>query len=423
MLRRLLITAVVAAGLLFVPARAQTAARVPLVLISLDGWRWDYHTRTSLPNLRSLIARGVRADGLIPSFPTKTFPNHYTLVTGLYPGHHGIVSNTIWDPETRRTFNMDTRAEVADPMWWGGEPLWNTVRKALGKAATYFWPGSEAPIGGSQADYWVPYDKSVPNDERVDQVLRWLDLPAAERPTLLTLYFSDVDTAGHSYGPNSPELGTSLGRVDSALGRLLHGLERRGLVESVNIVVTSDHGMAETSRQRVIVVDDLVPPSDGFIVDLDPTLGVWPHPGREDALYQRLVKAHPRLHVFRRAETPESWHYRDHPRIPPIVGVVDEGWSLMRQQRLVDAFSRTRRGIGGSHGFDPKVKSMRGVFIAAGPSFKRNTTIAAFENVEVYQVLCAALGLTPAPNDGDPAFGKTVLAAVTASHTSKAPQP
>ncbi len=383
--------------------------RSTLLLISLDGWRWDYHTRSRVTNLRSLMARGVRAEALIPSFPTKTFPNHYTLVTGRYPGHHGVVGNTMRDPRTGRLFAMTKREEVSDPMWWGGEPIWTTVQRAGGKAGAMFWPGSEAAINGVRPSYWMPYQHDMPNDARVDRVLGWLDLPAPQRPAFLTLYFSDVDGAGHTFGPNSPELVRALETVDASLGRLLRGLEARALTDRVNIIVTADHGMAETSRQRVVFVDDLVTPADGEIVDLNPTLGVWPRPGREDALYKKLVAAHPRLTVYRRADTPEHWRYRDHERIPPIVGVVDEGWSVMRRANVIEAFARSIRRIGGNHGYDPHVKSMQALFVAAGPAFRSNVVVPPFENVHVYPLMCRVLGIEPAPNDGDPAVGALML--------------
>jgi predicted AlkP superfamily pyrophosphatase or phosphodiesterase len=400
----------VVCGAVAAAVAAQTPLpRTPLILVSFDGWRWDYHTKTALPHLSSVMRRGVRAERLIPSYPTKTFPNHYTLVTGLYPGHHGIVANSIRDPGTGRLFGLSARTEVGDPMWWGGEPIWVTLARAGGKAAPYFWPGAEAPIGGRHAEYWMPYDGAVTPAERVDRVLGWLDLPPADRPSFITLYFSDVDTAGHWFGPESAEVVQAMRRVDAALGQLLSGLDARRLIGTVNLVVTSDHGMAESSRRRVIVVDDLVPAADGIIVDLDPTLGVWPHAGREEALYQRLANAHPRQRVYRRAETPAGWHYRDHPRIPPIVGVADEGWSILRRARLSEAFSRTPQGIGGAHGYDPRVTSMHTLFVAAGPAFRQGAVVAPFENVSVYEALCRALGLTPRPHDGDPDVAKRLL--------------
>jgi predicted AlkP superfamily pyrophosphatase or phosphodiesterase len=381
----------------------------PLILVSLDGWRWDYHTQAPVPNIRRLMARGVRAEALVPGFPTKTFPNHYTLVTGLYPGHHGIVGNSMRDPRSGRLFTMSKREEVQDSMWWGGDPIWNAVQRSGRRAAAMFWPGSEAAIGGMRPAYWEAYDHDRSNDRRVDQVFAWLTLPEAERPAFMTLYISDVDAAGHSFGPTSPELRRALDRVDHALGRLLDGLERRGLLATTNIIVTADHGMAETSRQRVIFIDDVVTPSDGEIVDLNPTLGIWPRPGREEALYRRLTTAHPRLSVYRRRETPEHWHFRDHERVPPIMGVADDGWSVMRRASVVDAFVRSVRRIGGTHGYDPRAQSMQALFVAAGPAFKQGVVVPPFENVHVYTLMCLALGVTPSPNDGDSAVARLLL--------------
>jgi len=380
-----------------------------LLLISLDGWRWDYHTKSSVKNLRSLMARGVRAEGLIPSFPTKTFPNHYTLVTGLYPGHHGVVGNSMRDPRSGRLFTMQKREEVSDAMWWGGDPIWNAVQRSGRTSAAMFWPGSEAPIGGMRPTHWTPYEHERPNGERVDQVLAWLDLPAAVRPAFITLYMSDVDAAGHSFGPDSPELQRALERVDEMLGRLLRGLEQRRMLDAINIVVTSDHGMAETSSQRVVFIDDVVKPADGEIVDMNPTLAVWPRTGREDVVYRKLVTAHPRLTVYRRKETPVHWYYRDHDRIAPLIGVADEGWSVMRRASIVGAFARSIRRVGGNHGYDPRVQTMHALFVAAGPAFRQNSVVPPFENVHVYGVMCRVLGIAPSTNDGDPEIARSLL--------------
>ncbi len=380
-----------------------------LILVSFDGWRWDYHTKAPVPNLQRLIAQGVRAEGLIPSFPPKTFPNHYTIVTGLYPGHHGIVSNTIFDPGTGRTFARSKPDEVRDPMWWGGEPIWVTAQRAGHAAGTLFWPGSEAPIGGMLPRFGKAYDESYPANDRVDEVLGWLDRPAGDRPSFVSLYFEDVDTAGHDDGPESEAVREAIVRADGYLGRLLLGLERRRLLDLANIVVVSDHGMSAVSSDRVVVLDDYISLDDVEIVDINPTLGLVPKPGREDAVHGALQNAHARLRVFRRAETPEHWRYRDHPRIPPLVGVVDEGWQVLRRNTVLDIVARRIRGAGGQHGYDPSVMSMRGLFVAAGPAFKRGVTVPAFENVHVYNALAMAMDLTPAPNDGDPAIARALL--------------
>src|SRR5688500_1151444 len=176
-----------------------------LILISLDGWRWDYQMKAPAPHLAQLAARGVRAEGLIPAYPSKTVPNHYTIVTGLYPGHHGMIANVIRDPVTGRRFGRTNRAEVENPMWWGGAPFWNTAQRSGLVAATMFWPGSEAPVGGMRPRFWREFDERVPEPARVDQVLAWLDLPAADRPSFVTLYLNEVDTVGHWYGPDSAQ--------------------------------------------------------------------------------------------------------------------------------------------------------------------------------------------------------------------------
>jgi predicted AlkP superfamily pyrophosphatase or phosphodiesterase len=380
-----------------------------VILVSFDGFRWDYPTKVPTPNLRRLMARGVHARNLIPGFPSKTFPNHYTIVTGLYPGHHGIVANNIFDPPTGRTFAMAKRAEVQDPMWWGGVPIWTLVEHGGKPSAPFFWPGSEAPHDGLMPHFWQPYDANRPAAARIEQILAWLDLPAAQRPVFLSLYFEDTDSAGHAKGPDSPEVRDAISRDDGYLGALVDGLSRRGFLDRVNIVVVSDHGMAAVDDQHVIVADDYVSPADVTISDINPTLGVFPNAGREAAVYQTLVHANPHLTVHRREETPARWHYRDHARVPPIMGVADEGWQVLRRATVNDIAARKITGQRGTHGYDPQLMSMRAIFIAAGPAFKSGVTVAPFENVSIYNVLARILGVTPAPNDGDPSVAARLL--------------
>ncbi len=379
-----------------------------LFLVSLDGFRPDYLEKAPAPHLQRLAAEGVRAEGLIPAFPTKTFPNHYTIVTGLYPGHHGIVANDIYDAPTGRSFAMSKPAEVRDAMWWGGEPIWVTAERAGRRAGTMFWPGSEAAIRGVRPSEWRPYRESLSGEARVDQALAWLDLPPARRPVLFTLYFEDTDTAGHASGPDSDAVRRAISRVDSYVGRLLGGLERRGLRERANVVVVSDHGMAAAIPGQVLRLNDYISLSDVNVADINPGLGLFPAPGKADAVYRALVKASPHLRVYKRAESPASWHYRDHPRIPPIVGVVDEGWQIIRGT-LVERAALALKAPRGVHGYDPSVRSMRGVLIASGPAFKRGVTVPPLENVHLYEVFSAVLGLTPAKNDGDSAVARTLL--------------
>jgi predicted AlkP superfamily pyrophosphatase or phosphodiesterase len=403
----LLLLAVVAA----LAARAQQPGdvRPTVILVSFDGWRWDYHQRVPVPHLQRLMARGVRAEALIPSFPSKTFPNHYTIVTGLYPGHHGIIANNIWDDPSGRMFTLARREEVRDAMWWGGEPIWLTAEKAGQHASPLYWPGSEAPIGGRTPKPDEGYSESIPASERVRAVLDRLDLPAEQRPTFITLYFEDVDTAGHDDGPDSQAVRDATIRVDSYLGQLTAGLERRRLLDRVNIVIVSDHGMSATTPERVVLIDDYISLDDVVISDINPTLGIFPKAGKGQAVLRALQNAHPRLKVYARERTPAHWHYRGHQRIPPIVGVADDGWQVMRRTSLRDILERVVRGSGGQHGYDPRARSMHGIFVAAGPAFRQGATVRAFENVHIYNVLAQVLRVPPARNDGGVAVARQVL--------------
>ncbi len=405
--RALLILVVVLAGCAGRLPPPQPDDRPLLILVSFDGFRWDYATRAPAPNLRRLIARGVTAEGLIPGHPAKTIPNHYSIVTGLHPARHGMVANAILDPATGRRFDRSSRAELQDPMWWGGDPIWNVAQRAGLVAATMFWAGSEAPVGGMRPRLWREFDDAVPGAARVDQVLRWLDLPPGERPSMVALYLNDTDTMGHWYGPDSVQVREAITAVDAQLGRLIAGLERRGLLARANLVVVSDHGMAATHQKRTIVADDYVTATDADIVDINPTLGVVPRAGRDEAVYRALRGAHPNLTMYRRAETPEHWRFRDQPRVPPITGVADEGWVVIRRTDVRTYWRRSAEG--GQHGYDPRLESMRGIFVAAGPGFKQGATVPAFENVHVHHIIAMAMGLQPADNDGDPDIARRVL--------------
>jgi predicted AlkP superfamily pyrophosphatase or phosphodiesterase len=381
--------------------------RPVLILVSFDGWRWDYDLKAPAPNVRALMSRGTRAEGLIPGYPSKTVPNHYSIATGLYPGHHGMVANIIRDPATGRLFERTNRAAVEDPMWWGGDPIWNTAQRAGLIAATMFWVGSEAPVGGMRPKYWREFDERVPGEKRVEQVIAWLDLPASLRPAFVTLYFDQVDRMGHWYGPDSPQVRDAIVQTDAQFGSLIDALRSRGLLDTTNIVIVSDHGMASTTRAQTIVVDDYIEAGDVEIADINPTLGVTPRAGNEEQVFRALVNAHPNLRMYRRQETPPHWHFRDQPRVPPITGVADEGWVVLRRSNIEEYWKRSPNG--GQHGYDPMAMSMRGIFVAAGPAFRPGATVPAFENVHLYNVLAMVLGVTPSTNDGSPDIARSLL--------------
>ena len=375
-----------------------------LVLISFDGFRYDYGDRYPTPNLRALGARGVRAREMIPSFPVLTFPNHYTIVTGLYPSHHGIVANNMTDSRTPARFSMSNDDAVRDGFWWGGEPLWVTAVRQGKRAAAMFWPGTEAEIKGTRPTYFRPFDGALPAAARTAQVLEWLALPEAERPSFITLYFDDVDHAGHDYGPESPQARTAVATVDRELGRLVAEVDRLRLRDRTTIVVVSDHGMVPLSDQRLILLDDYIDANTIDLIEGTGFLALAPRNGASaEAIYERLRDAHPRLHIYNAATMPARLHYTGNPRIAPVIGVPDAGWMVTtraaRQRRHDDG----RSPQAATHGFDPADRVMHAIFVAAGPMLKRGVVVEPFDNVHVYNLLCAILGLTPAPNDGDPA--------------------
>jgi predicted AlkP superfamily pyrophosphatase or phosphodiesterase len=369
-----------------------------VILISIDGFRYDYWEKVKAPTLRQLAATGVRAKALIPAFPTKTFPNHYTIVTGLYPEHHGIVANTMYDPEFDAKFSMSNRPAVQDGRWWGGEPLWVTAEKQNQISGILFWPGSEAEILGVRPKYWKIYDEDFPNTARVDTILAWLNLPSQRRPTFFTLYFSDVDHAGHDTGPHSREVKTAILEVDAILGRLVQGLQARGIFDRVNIIIVSDHGMTEVTSDHVIYLDDYLDLEKVEVIDWNPVVALRPRTMNEDEIYQALVKAHPRLRVYRKGEIPARLHYNHHRRIMPVIGIADDGWKISRH-----GMRNTREGVytSGEHGYDNALPAMRAIFIARGPAFKSGLVVAPFQNIHIYSLICAILKLQPARNDGN----------------------
>ena len=263
-----------------------------VLLISLDGFRWDYLEKAHTPNLDRLVNTGVKARALIPVFPTKTFPNHYSIATGLYPENHGIIANTMYDPVVDDTFALSLRAAVSDGRWYGGEPIWVTAEKQGQISATLFWPGSEAEIEGFRPTYWYEYDHDMPHADRVNQVLAWFDLPPDHRPTFITLYFPDTDDDGHRFGPDSPEITSTIQQLDSTLGTLFQGLMERGIMEEINILVVSDHGMASIDSTQMIFLDDYINLTQAGVIDWSPILGLRPPEEVRENIYAALKNAH-----------------------------------------------------------------------------------------------------------------------------------
>lgn len=377
-----------------------------VVMVSFDGFRHDYLDAVETPAFDRVVRRGARAVSLIPVFPTKTFPNHYTLATGMYPARHGLVDNFFWDPERGERYTMRDRDVVEDGSWYGGEPIWVTAETQGMVSAAYFWVGSEADVQGVRPTRWHAYDASVPNETRVDSVLTWLGLPAPERPHLILLYFSDVDWRAHEHGPDSPEAHEAVRTVDRALGRLLDGLDRLPHGEQVHLVLVSDHGMAEGDPERTYRLSDHVDLSGVRVETGGPYAALFfgGDTARAERVRRELAAALPRASVLRPDETPDRWKYRDNPRIGDLLVVGELPWLVGMG---ADA---PPRAAGGHHGWDPAQERMHGIFIAAGPRIREGVLLPSVESIHVYPLVAHLLGLEPNPEaDGRLAEMKSIL--------------
>lgn len=382
---------------------AQGDFETTVILVSIDGMRADYLDKYKPPELSRMAAEGVRARWMQPAFPTKTFPNHYTVATGLYPGNHGLVENNMWDPETGKTFGLSDRTAVEDPMWWGGEPIWITAQKQGRVAGAFFFPGTETPIMGIRPKFWKSYDGKIPNEQRVDTVLSWFDLPRAERPTIITLYFSDVDDAGHSFGPDAPETGDALRKVDAAIARLNRGLTAKGADQSTNVIITSDHGMAAYRLRDAIVLDRFFDPADAAkIFWTGEFTQIFPKPGMEDKIYEAIRSQLPSTARIYRSKIPKRFRLSKAKRLAPLVVIPTPGTVLTNKERYARAEREgTLDRVRGGHGYDNQHPLMRATFIAKGAAFKRGFVAKPFESVDVYNLMTRILGLKAASNDGN----------------------
>lgn len=371
--------------------------RRTVLLISIDGFRADYIDRGVTPVLSKLAKEGVQAKALRPVFPTVTFPNHYSIVTGLRPDQHGIANNSMTDPAIPGdVFRLSDRKVLADPRWWnGGEPIWVTAEKAGLPTATLFWPGSEVEIRGQRPGTWLPYDEPMPYAKRVETVLGWLERPESQRPRFVTLYYHSVDSEGHRGGPDSEGVNKALAEVDASLGELVAGIKARSLDSKVDVIIVSDHGMAETSETRTIDIERYADPKSARIEWMSrPYLALTPNEAFTPDDAARLLKRHERFECWRKEQIPARLAFGKHPRIPPIFCLADNGWVFV-------IGSRPERYplSGGAHGYDPAHPDMDGLFVAAGPSFRRATTLPSFDNIHVHPLMMHLLGLKPVEGD------------------------
>jgi len=375
-----------------------------LLLISIDGFRADYTELYNTPNLDELAEKGVKADYMIPVFPTKTFPNHYSIATGRYVENTGLISNNMYDEDFEEYYSLANREAVQSAKWYEGEPIWVTAEKQGIPTAPLFWPGSEAPIGGSYASRWAPYDDDLSYKARVDSVLHWLQIEDETAPGFMTLYFSKVDTYGHRYGPESDSTAAAVKEVDGYIGYLIKELNSRGLKEDLNIIIVSDHGMASVSKEKVIPLNNLIPLEEIEIVDLAPVTAIRASEKNKMVIYRKLKASEEHFRVYLKNEVPEHWRYKNHKRVQDITVIAEPEYTITTSDRM-----QTGNFPGGNHGYSPETTEMRSVFIAAGPDFKEGYQSAPFQNIHLYELMAHLLQIEPADNDGALDSLKTVL--------------
>ncbi|XP_056443480.1 bis(5'-adenosyl)-triphosphatase enpp4 [Gadus chalcogrammus] len=382
------------------PPPSPSSPPPPLLLVSFDGFRADYLWQYPMPNLELLYRGGVLVEELTNIFSTKTFPNHYSLVTGLYAESHGILASNMYDAAHNKTFSL---AHDQDPFWWSQAlPLWLTALDSNYSTAAAMWPGSDVAIGNRTATHFLPYNASMPFAERLAEVSSWLRGSEQERGVMFTaLYWEEPDRTGHKYGPdNTSAMTQALKEVDDHVGLLVSELQRAGLWGRVNVLVTSDHGMTQCSAQRLIRLDDCLHPNNYTLVDLAPVTALLPTQDA-DKVFDLLDKCHPHMTAYQKKAIPDRLHYRNNPRVQPIILLADEGWMIIQRGDLLPTL--------GNHGYDNALPSMHPFLAASGPGFRQGYRMSGLQSVDVYPLMCHLLGVVPAPHNGSLAKARCLL--------------
>jgi alkaline phosphatase D len=365
-----------------------------VILVSLDAFRYDYAQKDGAKNILDLEARGATApDGMIPAYPSLTFPNHYTIVTGLYPEHTGIVANKFYDPARQATYSMSDASAKLDGSWYGGVPLWSLAEQQGMRAASFFWPGDDAEIAGQRPSYYLHFDDKFPDEQRVDQVIAWLKLPPELRPHFITVYYSNVDHAGHDFGPDTTQTADAVRHVDDMIGRLIEGLKPLNL--PVDVIVVADHGMILGQGDWI----DLDSYTDLSNFTTAGSLLYAKSDADAETAFNQLKGKSDKFQVFRRKDVPPYLHYDSNARIGDPV-VIPTGPYYIRASAPPAGRPEYKKEIG-VHGFDPyNIKEMHALFVAEGPDIRPGVTVPPFDNVDLYPLIAKILGLQIGPIDG-----------------------
>jgi predicted AlkP superfamily pyrophosphatase or phosphodiesterase len=394
-MRKKLILSGICSVLVFLFVAGCASKKAPgeyVVVLSLDGFRSDYTEKAHTPTLDSLARAGVKS-AFRPSFPSVTFPNHYTMATGLHPDHHGLVNNFFYAPDLDKVYRLGNNEAVTNPAFYGGEPVWNTAEKQGVKAGVFFWVGSEAPVQGMWPSIHKPYDKSIPYTQRADSVISWLQLPEDIRPRLIMWYIEEPDGTGHYATPDSAATYAMVEKLDAVLNYYFTEARKLKHFKKINFIVLSDHGMATYYPDNHVNLNDYLPrDSFDYVFDGVPTF-LYPKKTYADSA-MAILQHVPRIKAYRKEDIPERFIYGKNPRIGDIVVIPDVG-------TYVQFRAQSSPRLAAAHGYDNMAPEMEAIFYAAGPAFKENVAAPVMPNVNLYLIIAHLLGLEPAPNDGD----------------------
>ncbi|XP_054841893.1 ectonucleotide pyrophosphatase/phosphodiesterase family member 5 [Eublepharis macularius] len=379
-----------------------------VLLVSFDGFRWDYIYKFPTPSFHDVIKNGIHVEQITNVFITKTYPNHYTMVTGLYAENHGIVANEMYDPVLNETFSMNRMTIYNSEFWEDAYPIWITNQMQGHRSGAAMWPGTDVKIHGIFPTRYMPYNESVSFQERVAKLIEWF---TSEEPINLgLLYWEEPDEMGHRLGPDNPLMKPVITEIDDLLNYLVLELKKAKLWDTTNVIITSDHGMAQSSTDRIIQLDQYVDRDLYRMIDHSPDVAILPKEGKLDDVYNALVQAHPNMTVYKKEAIPSRLHYSHSSRIQPILLVADEGWEIL--QNKSDPFEL------GNHGYDNALPDMHPIFLAHGPAFRKNISKKAMNSTDLYPLLCHLLGVDPLPSNGSLDNVKDLLA----SEVPKEPQ-
>ena len=366
-----------------------------VILISFDGFRWDFPQRGLTPNLKMIEEKGVSALSLQPVFPSKTFPNHYSIITGMYPENHGIIHNEFYDLFSGEKYKVGDEQSIRNAQWYLGEAFWETAERQGITTASYFWPGSELTLEYRRPTYFEFFDHDRPYGERIAGVIKWLQLPEEKRPHFITMYFEATDSKGHKHGPDSPENNLAIQELDETLGLLLLELKQLEFSDTINIIAVSDHGMTNVDTKRMINIEKILKGMDNKIQGYGPVMMVDCPEQDKHAIYERLRELEDHFKVYLKENMPDYYHFKNHPFISPIILIAEMGWTLVDNLQKI---ALTLYSSGGNHGYDNHHLDMHGIFYAIGQAFKKGYRTGTIWNIDIYPLLCQIFGIIPRQN-------------------------